>query len=66
MFFAHPASLPKGHRSPLTLRYRFLNNHGVGSFKIPSVLYYDHDGSFRGVKGTLNNDEAEDLHEVQR
>ena len=49
----------------LTLSYRFLNNHAVGNFKIPSTLFYDRDdGSFRGLKGTVDDDEAEDLHEL--
>ena len=37
----------------------------IGTFKIPSVLFYDHEGSFRGVKGTVDDDEAEDLHEIR-
>jgi len=37
----------------------------IGTFKIPSVSFYDHDGSFRGVKGTVDEDEAEDLHEIR-
>lgn len=28
-------------------------------------MFYDHDGTFRGVKGTIDDDEAEDLHEVR-
>jgi len=37
----------------------------IGNLKIPSILYYDHEGSFRGVKGTVDYDEAEDLYEVR-
>ena len=37
----------------------------MGDFKIPSILYYGHDGSFRGVKGTVDDDEAESLHEMR-
>ncbi|KAF9650957.1 hypothetical protein BDM02DRAFT_3184899 [Thelephora ganbajun] len=44
---------------------RFLDNRTIGNFKISSVLFYDHDGSFRGVKGTIDDDEAEDLHQVR-
>ena len=37
----------------------------IGTFKTPSVSYYGHDGSFRGVKGTMDDDETEGLHEVR-
>ena len=49
----------------LTLLYRFLNNCAMQSFKIPSILLYDHDGNFRGPKGTVGDDEAENLHQVR-
>ena len=52
-------------RQVLTSCGRFLDNRLMGNFKIPSILYYDHDGTFRGVKGTIDDDEAEDLHEVR-
>ena len=43
----------------------FLNNRRIGSFRIPSVVFYDHDGNFRGVEGTVDDDEAVDLHRIE-
>ena len=42
-----------------------MNNRAIGSFKIPSILFYDRDGSFRGPKGTLDEEEIENLHELR-
>lgn len=61
---AFPAHLALSHEA-LTSSYRFLNNHAIGSYKIPSVLYYNKNGGFRGVKGTLDDDEIEDLLQVR-
>ena len=44
---------------------RFLNNHTIGSFRIPSILLYDYDGTFRGVKCTVDDEEAENFHQVR-
>ena len=58
-------SLPSRSSSErLTLLRRFLN-HAIESSKISSTLFYDHDGSFRGVKGTVDDDEAKNLHELR-
>jgi len=32
------------------MRDRFLNTPNFGSAKVPSILYYDHDGKFCGVE----------------
>jgi len=44
---------------------KFLDTNKTGSFKAPSILFYNRDGSFRGVKDTLDDDETEDLYEVR-
>ena len=36
------------------MRDRYPNTPNLGSAKIPSVLYYDHDGSFRGVENGVD------------
>ena len=33
---------------------RYLNNPNPGSAKIPSILYYDHEGNFRGVENGVD------------
>ena len=44
------------------MRGRYLNNPNPGSAKIPSILYYDHDGDFCGVENGVNfQDEDEFL-----
>ena len=45
------------------MRHRYLNNPNPGSAKIPSVLYYDHNGNFRGVE---NGDDSHDSDEFVR
>jgi len=35
------------------MRYRYLNTSG-GAEKVSSVMYYDHDGKFCGVKNGTN------------
>jgi len=36
------------------MRYRYLNNPNPGSAKVPSVLYYDRGGNFRGVENGID------------
>jgi len=38
----------------VTGRYRYLNNPNPGSAKVPSILYYDHNGRFRGVENGID------------
>ena len=33
---------------------RYLNNPNPGSAKVPSILYYDRGGNFRGVENGVN------------
>ena len=34
------------------------------NFRVPSILFYDRNGNIRGVKGTVNNEEAENLYQL--
>ena len=45
------------------MRDRYLNNpNGLGSAKVPSILYYDRNGNFRGVENGVDfKDEKEFL-----
>jgi hypothetical protein len=36
------------------MRNRYPNTPNLGSAKIPSVLYYDHKGNFRGIESGLD------------
>jgi len=36
------------------MRDRYLNTPGSGSEKVSSIMYYDHDGKFCGVKNGVN------------
>jgi hypothetical protein len=36
------------------LRNRYLDNPNPGSAKVSSVLYYDHNGNFRGVENGVD------------
>ena len=36
------------------MRHRYLNNPNPGSAKVPSILYYDHNGNFRGVENGVD------------
>jgi len=36
------------------MRGRYLDNPNAGSAKVPSILYYDHNGNFCGVENGLN------------
>ena len=47
----------------VTNNHRYLNNPNPGSAKIPSVLYYDRNGNFRGVE---NGDDSYDSDEFVR
>jgi len=61
-----PKTLPISFTFPMTnLWSRLSNDHRVVYFEIPSALLYDDDGSFRGVKDTVDDDEDEVLHEVR-
>ncbi|KAF9650931.1 hypothetical protein BDM02DRAFT_3163995 [Thelephora ganbajun] len=33
---------------------RYLNTPNLGSAKVPSILYYDHDGNFRGIENGVD------------
>ena len=39
---------------------RYPNSQNLGSAKIPSILYYDHDGGFRGIE---NGEDFQDGNE---
>ena len=34
--------------------HRYLNNPNPGSAKVPSILYYDYSGNFRGVENGVD------------
>lgn len=36
------------------MRNRYLNTPNLGSAKVPSVLYYDHDGNFCGIENGVD------------
>jgi len=36
------------------MRDRYLNTPNFGSAKVPSILYYDHDGNFCGVENGVD------------
>ena len=36
------------------MRDRYLNAPNLGSAKVPSILYYDHDGNFCGVENGVD------------
>jgi len=36
------------------MRNRYPNTPNLGSAKVPSILYYDHDGGFCGVENGVN------------
>ena len=40
---------------------RYLNNPNPGSAKVPSVLYYDRDGNFRGVENGVDFQDSDAL-----
>ena len=41
--------------------HRYLNNPNPGSAKVPSILYYDHSGNFRGVENGVDFQESDGL-----
>ena len=44
------------------MRDRYLNTPNLGSAKVPSILYYDHDGGFCGIDNGVDfQDEDEFL-----
>ena len=40
---------------------RYPNTPNLGSAKIPSILYYDHDGNFRGVENGVDFQDDDEL-----
>jgi len=36
------------------MMHRYLNNPNPGSAKVPSILYYDRNGNFRGVENGVD------------
>jgi len=36
------------------IRDRYLNTPNLGSAKVPSILYYDHDGNFCGIENGVD------------
>ena len=42
-------------------RVRYPNTPNLGSAKIPSVLYYDHDGGFRGVENGVDSQDDDEF-----
>jgi molecular chaperone DnaK (HSP70) len=43
------------------LRHRYLNNPNPGSAKVPSILYYDRNGNFRGVENRVDFQDSDGL-----
>ena len=43
------------------MRSRYLNNPNPGSAKVPSILYYDRNGHFRGVDNGVNFQDNDEL-----
>ena len=44
---------------------RYLNNPNPGSSKIPSILYYDKSGNFRGVENGVDFQEHDDYLQMK-
>ena len=44
---------------------RYLNNPNPGSAKVPSVLYYDRDGDFRGVENGVDFQDSDALFRMK-
>ena len=44
---------------------RYLNNPNPGSSKIPSILYYDQSGSFRGVENGVDFQEHDEYLQMK-
>ena len=54
------------HRSPTMMnRGRYLDNPNVGSAKVPSILYYDRNGHFRGVENGAGLQDDESLLQMR-
>ena len=43
------------------MRDRYLDTPNLGSAKVPSILYYDHDGSFCGVENGVDFQEDDEF-----
>ena len=43
------------------MRGRYPNTPNLGSSKIPSILYYDQDGGFRGVENGVDFQDDDEL-----
>ena len=41
--------------------HRYLNNPNPGSETVPSVLYYDRNGNFRGVENGVDFEDSDKL-----
>ena len=47
------------------MRCRYPNTANLGSAKVPSILYYDHDGGFCGVENGVNFQDEEEFLRVR-
>jgi len=43
------------------MRVRYLNTPNLGSAKVPSISYYDHDGGFCGIENGVDFQEDDEF-----
>jgi len=47
------------------MRDRYLNTPNHGSAKVPSILYYDHDGGFCGIENGVDFQDEDEFLKIR-